>query len=185
MFMFTKSLKYFYDTDSCREPLALNTGKKTDSTETTFKHEQGAPGQTSQSFGRKGHSGYYRKDGTPLFNPLGRNLRSVWTINPSAYKDAHFATFPISLVEPCIKLGTSEFGCCPVCGEPWKRTKEQSWIPKCKCGETNRVPCVVLDPFAGSGTTLMVAKKLGRKYVGFEMQEKYSNLIEKRLRELK
>ena len=32
---------------------------------------------------------------------------------------------------------------------------------------------VVLDPFSGSGTTLAVAKKLGRKYVGFDLSQDY------------
>jgi DNA modification methylase len=36
---------------------------------------------------------------------------------------------------------------------------------------------VVLDPFMGSGTTAMVAQKLGRKWIGFELNEKYANII--------
>lgn len=35
---------------------------------------------------------------------------------------------------------------------------------------------LVLDPFAGSGTTLKVAKKLGFKYIGFEISEEYHRL---------
>ena len=34
---------------------------------------------------------------------------------------------------------------------------------------------IVLDPFAGSGTTLKVAKQLGRNYVGYEIMEGYKN----------
>jgi site-specific DNA-methyltransferase (adenine-specific) len=41
---------------------------------------------------------------------------------------------------------------------------------------------LVLDPFGGSGTTLAVAKKLGRQFVGFELSEEYATNINKRLK---
>jgi DNA modification methylase len=41
---------------------------------------------------------------------------------------------------------------------------------------------IVLDPFAGSGTTLKVAKELGRNYVGYEIMDTYRDIIEKKLR---
>lgn len=41
---------------------------------------------------------------------------------------------------------------------------------------------LVLDPFAGSGTTLAVARSLGRRYLGIELNQRYSSLIEERLK---
>ena len=40
---------------------------------------------------------------------------------------------------------------------------------------------LVVDPMAGSGTTLAVAKKLGRKFLGFELSEKYAARVRDRL----
>ena len=42
---------------------------------------------------------------------------------------------------------------------------------------------IILDPFMGSGTTAMVAKELGRDYIGCEVHEDYGKLIQKRLNE--
>ena len=42
---------------------------------------------------------------------------------------------------------------------------------------------IVLDPFMGSGTTAQVAKELGRKYLGCELNPNYKKLQEKRLRQ--
>jgi site-specific DNA-methyltransferase (adenine-specific) len=40
---------------------------------------------------------------------------------------------------------------------------------------------VVLDPFAGSGTTLVVAKKLARRWLGFELSKNYADQVRARL----
>jgi site-specific DNA-methyltransferase (cytosine-N4-specific) len=79
-----------------------------------------------------------------------RNLRSVWTINPKPYTEAHFATFPTTLVEPCVKAGT-------------------------KKGDT------VLDPFTGSGTTGLVAGKMGREFIGIDLNADYIRLANDRI----
>ena len=40
---------------------------------------------------------------------------------------------------------------------------------------------IILDPFVGSGTTCVAAKRLGRKYIGFEINEKYYKIAKDRL----
>ena len=40
---------------------------------------------------------------------------------------------------------------------------------------------VVLDPFMGAGTTGLVARKLGRNYIGFELNPEYIKIAEKRI----
>jgi len=144
----------------------------------------------------------------------------VWEIATQPTPEAHFATFPEALVEPCIKAGTSERGCCPTCGAPWRRVVELvdspenfrnsdryvsqpahanntshcgtvhrgktrggtiGWEPSCTCGG-EPVPCVVLDPFGGSGTVAKVARDLGRSSVLIELNPEYVGIMKKRLR---
>jgi adenine-specific DNA methylase len=59
-----------------------------------------------------------------------RNIRDVWTINPEAYADAHYATFPTKLVEPMIKVSTSQKGVCPECGSQWARVIESKQVKR-------------------------------------------------------
>jgi len=54
------------------------------------------------------------------------------------------------------------------------------WQPTCSCSISEVVPCIVLDPFAGSGTTGQVARSLGRKSILIELNPEYAKLIENR-----
>ena len=54
------------------------------------------------------------------------------------------------------------------------------WEAGCACGADPR-PCVVLDPFAGSGTTGVVAAKLGRAFVGIELNPAYAAMAVARI----
>jgi DNA modification methylase len=47
------------------------------------------------------------------------------------------------------------------------------WGPTCGCGHKDAVPCVVLDPFCGSGTTPAVCRQFNRHCRGVELYEKY------------
>ena len=46
---------------------------------------------------------------------------------------------------------------------------------------TSRLHDVVLDPYAGSGTTLLAARDLGRRWVGVELNPAFVDLIERRI----
>ncbi len=246
LFLLTKSPRYFYDADAIREPHSPDGRLKT-------VHDHVTPNS---------HPNYDSVgNGNERWPNGGRNKRSVWEIATEAYPDAHFATFPQALVEPCIKAGTSEHGCCPVCGAPWEREimastggkrtwhdhsddlgkgqgqvkqgqkawdtyvapQTTGWKPSCNCvadrvsgrmgvaarpvdgndveghagteqhlrpGSELRptspasVPCVVLDPFLGSGTTAQVARRLGRKSIGIELNPEYAQLAARRLQQL-
>ena len=48
----------------------------------------------------------YYYDNETIREPNGRNRRTVWMIPTQPFKEAHFATFPPALVEPCILAGT-------------------------------------------------------------------------------
>jgi len=81
---------------------------------------------------------------------MTRNMRTVWSVNTKPNSEAHFATYPQTLVERMIKSGCPEGG-------------------------------IVLDPFFGSGTTGLAAKKLNRNFIGFELNPEYVKLAENRI----
>jgi hypothetical protein len=55
------------------------------------------------------------------------------------------------------------------------------WEPGCPCAAGDPVPCLVLDPFLGSGTTAAVAIELGRDAVGCELNPAYRDLARQRI----
>ena len=73
----------------------------------------------------------------------GRNIRTVWTIPTYPFPQAHFATFPPALVEPCIKAGTSERGACPSCGAAWVRVVEKVGERQTRRSATNALAAEV------------------------------------------
>ncbi len=65
---------------------------------------------------------------------------------------------------------------------PVVTTATIGWEPSCKC-EAEITPCTVLDPFNGAGTTGLVALRLGRSYIGIELNPEYVAMSERRVRE--
>lgn len=238
IFMLTRSERYYYDQEAVREPFTDATVKRV--MQQTFHTQKGGPKdglnpnrscrralenlrkQFDSSHGGGGtsfigHSGAYKADGTPIGNPSGRNPRTVWTIPTQPFRGAHFATFPERLVEPCIKAGTSERGCCATCHAPLVRVIERSralqhdserqtvesgrgatadrskhapprtirevgWLPSCSCGG-EPVPCTVLDPFCGSGTTGVVAVRFQRAFIGIELNSDFVGMANRRIQD--
>jgi len=62
----------------------------------------------------------------------------------------------------------------------WKIYGGDEFVPQCECGAPSR-PNVVLDPFAGVGTTLIVAARLGRAYLGIEICQEYVEIASRKL----
>jgi DNA modification methylase len=52
--------------------------------------------------------------------------------------------------------------------------------PTCECPDNEPIPCIVLDPFAGSGTTVLVARRLGRSAIAIDINPKYKKLAKER-----
>lgn len=62
-----------------------------------------------------------------------------------------------------------------------RRSRTIGWEPGCSCDAGEPVPCVVLDPFLGSGTTVAVARELGRHGVGCELNPQYAEMARERI----
>lgn len=72
-------------------------------------------------------------------------------------------------------------------GEKWGQWKaahpdiDLGFAPGCACGVATTVPCVVLDPFSGAGTTALVATRAGRNFIGVELNPDYIAQARERL----
>jgi 16S rRNA G966 N2-methylase RsmD len=69
-------------------------------------------------------------------------------------------------------------------GNPPRPHLHKGWTASCSCPEAPLVPCTVLDPFGGAGTTAYVALEQGRDCITIELNPEYAKLIEERTRRL-
>lgn len=103
IFLLSKSERYHFDHEAIKEPaVGGNSTVASSFKRSASQRAQVIPGQSAGTH-REG------RDDARYSGEL-RNRRSVWSVPTRAFKDAHFATFPADLIEPCIKAG------CPVGG---------------------------------------------------------------------
>jgi len=121
IWLITKSKKYYYDSDAIKE---------------STKHPKAKANWTSKQRIERAKS----LDRKPVGNEINgkkyngqsfKNKRNVWTITTKPCKEAHFATFPKDLIEPCIKAGCPE-KVCSKCGKPQIKEiyREKNWQHK-------------------------------------------------------
>ena len=148
VFFFTKSKNYHYDADSIREPhVTFSANSRMRGGRRHFGVRNGTPEAGKNGGSMNLHNGRWDQ----AFHPLGRNKRTVWSIPLSKFRDAHFAVFPESLVETCVRAGSPAEG-------------------------------LVLDPFVGSGTVPLIARRLGRSYLGIDCVAEYCRMARQRLK---
>ena len=93
IFLMSKNAKYYYDADAIRE----------DGTRYEWNTQKFKCGDLTKHHGStKGKEVGYPE--------AGRNKRTVWTVTTQGYKEAHFATFPEKLIEPCVLAGCPKDG---------------------------------------------------------------------------
>lgn len=115
IFLLSKSKKYFYDRDGGSEPVtggAHSRGKGVNPKSTKVPSGwMSGDGSHRSLFGRhrprsKQNESFSRGISKEKKPRTRRNLRSVWKIPTQSYPDAHYATFPPKLVEPCVRAGS-------------------------------------------------------------------------------
>lgn len=95
IFMLTKQKDYYYNNEAIMEPLDSPPEMYLKRGEWNRKHQAG---QSIQ--------GVAVNDSSFSSVPAGRNKRSVWSMAPSHYHGEHYATFPESLVDVCLRATT-------------------------------------------------------------------------------
>lgn len=105
-------------------------------------------------------------------NPVGKLPDDTWVLRPQETAD-HF------------QAESDTWSVSRVCGTFRERTEHPCQMPESLLERIIRVASnpgdLVLDPFAGSGTTLAVAKRLRRQYLGMELSDAYVHGIRERL----
>jgi site-specific DNA-methyltransferase (adenine-specific) len=185
LYVFVRSPSYFFDLDTIRvphlsQPPKSRPGFSRSRIQDAWRGPNGddASGLAAmKAHGRVGH-------------PLGKNPGDVWRIASSNYRGGHHATFPVRLAEQAIAAGCPEARCSR-CRQPWRRQTIRvlggtavrgALSPSCACDEPAE-PGLALDPFIGAGTTAVAAERLGRDWLGIELNPEFARLAERRIRD--
>lgn len=108
IFMFAKSMGYFCDQHAVKEPAESATVERNNYSRVNDDRDEAFAVKHDHEF-----------------VGLTRNPRSVRNFKASFYNGKHYAAFPISIPEWCIRAGTSSKGVCAECGAPWARITER------------------------------------------------------------
>lgn len=100
IFLLSKSNKYYYDANAIKEP-AIVRYKSTSFIPNSEKDKASISRTSATTASVNGR--------TDEINTI-RNKRSVWNVSTKPFKEAHFATFPIDLIEPCVLAGCPQGG---------------------------------------------------------------------------
>lgn len=118
LFMLSKSARYHYDQDAIKEPaVAANAGEMDGGAQRNRDGSNANAGRNFRTDKQRGHGRRHagfndRWDAMEKADQCSgvRNKRSVWTVATQPFSEAHFATFPPKLVEPCILAGCPKGG---------------------------------------------------------------------------
>lgn len=100
----------------------------------------------------------------------GINPRSVIETSEARREGVHFALFHPEMIRFLMQVSCPQ-KCCSRCGAP-RVKRNGKYRPTCK-HRARAVPGIVLDPFAGDGTTNMVARELGLRCIGLDLSYEY------------
>lgn len=180
IYCFSKARSYFYDLDAIRVPhktgargLTARSGSATTRTG-SGKYESADRSWAGPLAGSNDGLAKARSEGR-AGHRLGKNPGDVWTVPTGGYRGAHFATFPERLITRPILAGCPA-RTCAACGAPWHQSAGIPTGPSCTCGTRTFTHGVLLDPFMGAGTTAVAATRLGRDWVGIELNARYRAL---------
>jgi DNA modification methylase len=180
VFLLSKQSRYYFDLDAIRIPHTCgeyDLSGKFVPPQNWFERGDGHRKMDITAGQLGAQAGPPRRVGRGLFNPKGRNPGDVWRLSPTPFPGAHFAVFPPALPERAILASTSAAGVCSICGSPWIVDGAFS----CQCQGSEQSRALVLDPFSGSGTTGAVALRLGRDFLGIDLQAQYLPMASARI----